>query len=159
MNFASCKKTLSFGTFINPMLCRLAHQHFTVYHLIQCMEQFLPLCFFFMIFELRFWHKIYEQRITKRILKKYVCSSKSKPMSIIRKFIFQTDEEDTCGSLTLDSDVRFCVWRAFTRIGLIFKSSDIWTREPTKHGKKSFSFLFIMVFLYYLYDHFSQTFF
>ena len=35
-------------------------------------------------------------------------------MSIIRKFIFQTDEEDTCGSLTLDSDVRFCVWRAVT---------------------------------------------
>ena len=92
--------------------------HINILHFITLfntyMEQFLPLCFFFMIFELRFWHKIYEQRITKRILKTYVCSSKSKPMSIIRKFIFQTDEEDTCGSLTLDSDVRFCVWRAVT---------------------------------------------
>ena len=38
--------------------------HINILHFITLfntyMEQFLPLCFFFMIFELRFWHKIYE---------------------------------------------------------------------------------------------------
>ena len=123
-------QTLSFGTFINPLHC--VGLHINILHFITLfLNIWNNFChyFFFMIFEVRFWHKIYEQRITKRILEyvsiMYIHSSKSKPMSIIRKFIFQTDEEDTCGSLTLDSDVRFCVWRAFTRIGLTFKSSDI----------------------------------
>ena len=50
------KNFVSFGTFINPLLCRLAHQYFILYHLIQYMEQFQLLFY-------DFWTKILTQNL------------------------------------------------------------------------------------------------